>query len=94
MQATYEWKLFFFFSKICLLLAMGCLTARARENMKDTWRQFHLSKKENQSKHFLAHIPSIDPNATLVVEYEVRTRGVLQTGTIWHGNSSHLVLVI
>lgn len=53
-----------------------------------------MSKKENQLKHFLAHIPSIDPNATLVVEYEVRTRGVLQTGTIWHGNSSHLVLVI
>lgn len=27
MQATYEWKLFFFFlSKICLLLAMGCQT--------------------------------------------------------------------
>lgn len=40
-----------------------------------------MSKKENQSKHFLAHIPSTDPNATLVVEYEVRARVVLQTST-------------
>lgn len=39
--------------------------------MKDTRRQFHLFKKENQLKDFIVHAPSIDSSAALVVGYEI-----------------------